>query len=131
MEQSNKPNEESIKEVLGNAYEYFTKLITLTKVYNQDWTFTKNSGWMLKIFDKKKSLLYIIPLKEGFKVSLAIRETERELLLKDKSLEMHHAQLAASRKYMEGYALQFEIFEANEYQQFQGLISKLLIIRSS
>jgi hypothetical protein len=70
-------------------------------------------------------------MKEGFKVSLAIRETERELLLKDISLELQHSQLLSSRKYMEGFALKYDVFNNNEYQQLEGLIRKLLIIRGN
>jgi hypothetical protein len=130
MENKNMPTEESLKESLGNAYLFYCKLIHLTNAYEKEWIYAKSSGWMLKISDNKKSLLYLIPLREEFKINLAIRENEREVFLKDKDLASIHPQIGKSRKYMEGYALNFEIKSTNEYKEIEGLIEKLINIRS-
>jgi hypothetical protein len=53
MEQTNKPTEATIIEVLGNNYGHYSQLLALAKEYKQEWTYTKNSGWTLKIFDRK------------------------------------------------------------------------------
>ncbi len=76
LDNSGKPTEQAIRAALGNAHTYYKKVIGLANSYSQEWTFTKSSGWMLKVYERKKALLYLIPLNDGFKISLAIRENE-------------------------------------------------------
>jgi len=85
---------------------------------------------MLKIYDSKKALCYLIPLNEGFKVSLAIRESERDAFLHDAELNLLHEQFAAAKKYPEGLALQIDIDGEAGYTPLELLISELVARRS-
>jgi hypothetical protein len=85
---------------------------------------------MLKIYDRKKALLYLIPLNDGFKISLAIRENERETFLRDNELGIMHDKISSSKKYTEGFALQFDIANKNEFQPVELFIRKLIVIRA-
>ena len=128
-DQSIKPTGQAIQAALGNTYSCYEKIIDLASAYSQEWTFAKSSGWMLKIYDRKKALLYLIPLNEGFKISLAIREHEREALLRDDTLAIIHDKIAASKKYSEGFALQWDVVNENEFQPVELFIRKLIAIR--
>jgi len=128
-DQSIKPTGQAIQAALGNTYSYYEKIIGLASAYSQEWTFTKSSGWMLKIYDRKKALLYLIPLNGGFKISLAIHENEREALLRDDELGIMHDQISASKKYSEGFALQWNVANENEFQPVELFIKKLIAIR--
>ena len=129
QDQSNKPTERAMQAALGNTYACYQKVISLASSYAQEWTFAKNSGWMLKIHDRKKALLYLIPLNDGFKISLTIRESERDAFLRDDGLASLHSQISASKKVLEGFALQFEITAKNEFEAPELLIKKLIAIR--
>lgn len=130
LDKANKPTEQSIQSTLGSMFNYFQKIIGLTNSYSQEWTFTKSSGWMLKIYDRKKALLYLIPLKEGFKISLTIREGERNAFLRDDELEGMHDKISSSKKYSEGFALQFDVANKNDFQPSELFITKLIAIRA-
>ena len=130
IDQSIKPTEPAVQTALGSTATYYEKIIGLTSSYAQKWTFTKSSGWMLKIYDRNKALLYLIPLKDGFEISLAIRENEREAFLRDDELKILHNKISSSKKYMEGFALQFDITDQNEFQPLELFIAKLIAIRA-
>ena len=130
INKSIKPTEQAIQAALGSTYTYYEKIIGLVNSYSQGWIFTKSSGWILKIYDRNKAMLYLIPLNDGFKISLAIRENERETFLRDDELEIMHAKISSSKKYTEGFALQFDIANKHEFQPLELFIRKLIVIRS-
>ena len=78
-----KPAEESLQNAFGESYRYFKELMDISDSYIKDWNFSKTSGWMLKVHDNKNALFYIIPLKNEFKKSMAIRKSELNTFLKN------------------------------------------------
>ena len=130
LDKSHKPTEQNIQTSLGSMFTYFKKIVGLANSYSQEWTFTKSSGWILKIYDRKKALLYLIPLKDGFKISLAIREDERKAFLSNDELEVMHDKIFSSKKYSEGYALQFDIANKKDFQPVELFIRNLIVIRA-
>jgi len=127
---SSQPTEQAIQATLGRMYACYEKMMGLTSSYLREWTFTKSSGWMLKVSAHKKALFYLIPLNNGFKISLAIRDKERESFLGNDELGIMHEQLSSSKKYVEGFALQFEIADKKSGQQLELFIRKLIAIRA-
>ena len=85
---------------------------------------------MLKLYDRKKALFYLIPLNVSFKISLTLRENERQAFLLDNELKMLHDKISLSKKYVEGFALQFEITNKNEFRSLELLIRKLIELRT-
>jgi hypothetical protein len=130
LDKSIQPTEPAMQDALGNTYPYYKKVTGLSSSYAQEWTFTKSGGWMLKIYDRKKALLYLIPLTDGFKISLAIRENEREAFLNDDELAIMHDKISASKKYSEGFTLQFDIADESEFQTMELFLRKLIAIRT-
>jgi hypothetical protein len=129
LDKSNKPTEQNMQSALGNMFVCFKEVIDLASSYSQEWMFTKSSGWMLKIYDPKKALFYLIPLNDGFKISLAIREDEQKAFLCDDELGVMQEKISSSKKYSEGYALQFDIANKNDFQLVELFIRKLIAIR--
>jgi len=82
MDSANEPARETIKTALGELFTCYEEITGLAGTFSQEWNFSKSSGWMLKVFDARKALFYLIPLNGGFKVSMAIRENEREAFCK-------------------------------------------------
>jgi hypothetical protein len=130
LDRSSKPTEPTIQSSMGNAYIYYRKVLDIVTSYSQGWNFTKSSGWMLKVYDQKKALFYLIPLKDGLKISLTIRENERVAFLQDDELKIMHNAIASSRKYMEGFALQFNIEDEKGYDIIEFFLRKLIGIRT-
>jgi hypothetical protein len=119
------PTENSLEAVIGAAYPCYRKLMGLTESFRHTWHFSKSSGWMLKVFEGQKALFYLIILQGGFKISMAVREYERDALLQDAELTNLHEQLSAAKKYAEGYALQFEIQNEGDFEKVEAFITKL------
>lgn len=130
LAQSNKPNDESLQAALGPAYADYRAILGHATAFAQDWTFTRTDGWVLKIHDRKKALLYLIPLNQGFRMSMAIREKEREALLQDPGLASVHEAISSARKYPEGFALAFEVDGQSAIGPAELLITKLIAERA-
>ena len=124
-----KPDEESLQNAFGESYRYFKELMDISDSYIKDWNFSKTSGWMLKVHDNKKALFYIIPLKNEFKISMAIRKSELNTFLKDIDLEKIHKKLLDTKEYREGFVYPIKTND-EDYKNFELLIMKLISIRN-
>lgn len=123
---SEKPTQNELLKILGSSAVYYLEINEITRDFKQQWSFSKRSGWMQKVFDNKKALFYFIPLKDGFKISLTIRENEKTKFLNDKELDKFTEQLKDSKKYSEGYALLFEISDEGTSNNFKVFLNKLI-----
>ncbi len=130
MDKLGNPTERALQDALGDAYEQYKKIIEITSGYKKKWIFTKSGGWMLKAFDAKKALFYIIPLKNELKISMAIRENERDLFLKEECIHIYHDRLLSAKKFTEGYAVQFMIADEFDFTGVESLLRILMSLRS-
>ena len=80
---------------------------------------------MLKIHDGRKALVYLIPLNDAFRMSMAIREAERDELLADVDLAALHDKLASAKTYSEGFALQFDVDSEMDFGPVESFIGRL------
>ena len=124
-----KPIESVLESTLGKSFSRFGATLALAAAFSQEWNFSKGSGWMLKVHDGKKALLYVIPLAGCFRISMAIRESERDALLADPDLLAMHDRLASAKEYSEGFALQFDIDDGTDSAPVESLVSKLIAAR--
>ena len=130
VNQTEKPTDVNIENSLGKSYKFYLELEKLTNSFKREWNYSKNSGWMQKVFDQKKALFYLVPLVDSFKISLTVRENERISFLKDKLLKGIHPQLVDTKKYSEGFAVHFLITDRTSYLQCSSLIKKIIDQRS-
>jgi len=98
-----------LKKIRIRCYKYFMKLMDISDSFSKDWNFSKSSGWMLKVHNKRKALFYIIPMRNDFKVSMAIRKNELSKFLKDVELKNIHNNLLSAKKYSEGFAVDSKV----------------------
>ena len=129
MDAAQQPTDASVSEALGEAREFFDRILALTGDFAATWGFTKGSGWALKVADKKKALLYVVPLADMFRLSMTLRELERDELLGRKALESLHPAMREARKFSEGYALYFAIDGPDECGQVELLVSAVIALR--
>ena len=124
-----RPTSPALESTLGRAFDRYESLLGLAATFAQEWNFSKASGWMLKVHDGKKALFYLIPLEGGFKVSMAIRESEREALMTDHDLASLNDTLASAKKYSEGFGVQFEVDAEMDFAVVESFIGKLIAAR--
>jgi len=130
LDQSDKPTEQTLQAALGGTYDCCQQVLVLASAFSQEWTHTKSCGWMLKVYDRKKALFYLIPLQDGFRISLAIREAERDAFLRDDELRVLKDQISSSKKYPEGFALQFHIGNEVDFEPLEVFIRRLIALRA-
>ena len=128
FDESTKPSEKSLRAALGDFYNNFKDLMDISDSFSKDWNFSKRSGWMLKVHDKKKALFYVIPMKNEFTVSIAIRDNERIKYINDLELKKINDKLLTAKKYKEGFLLRFKTND-DDYETFKLLIRKLIHYR--
>ena len=128
-DKSVRPDITILKSTLNKTFRYYDELINSTNEFKHEWNYSKISGWMLKISDRKKALLYVIPLTGSFKISLTLRENEKEILLNEQEFADLHDQIKNAKKFIEGFALQFMITDKESYAKGIKLIKKLIGLR--
>jgi uncharacterized protein DUF3788 len=129
MDAGAEPTEANLETAMAVAYPRYRDLLELAGGYSRSWGYGKAGGWMLKVFARGKALFYVIPLRGGFKVSLTVREAEREAMLADAELSAMRAALAGAKKYPEGFALAFEVAETAECPELEPFMRKLVALR--
>jgi hypothetical protein len=123
------PTAPRLESVLGGAFGRYESLLVLATGFANEWNYSNTGGWMLKVHDGKKALFYLIPLEGGFKISMAIRESEREALMADHDLEPMEDALVAARKFSEGFGVQFDVDGATDFAVVESFMCKLIAVR--
>jgi hypothetical protein len=94
------PDEPKLKKALGELYSAYKEVLELTDDYDLEWKFYgKRHGWQLKIAQKGKALLYLIPQEKSFRIGFAVRENEKERLLNSSLPPKTKEDLATAKKY--------------------------------
>jgi hypothetical protein len=126
------PNESTLKKDLGEVYSANKEVLELTEAYDHEWKYHgKKYGWQLKVAKKGKALLYLIPQEKSFRVGCAVRENEKERLLNSSLPPKMKEELAAAKKYPEGYPLWLEIKSKTDMRTVRVVIEVLKESRSS
>ena len=124
-----KPENDSVKKVLAGVFPCYSLLMEKTAAFAKEWNYSKSGGWMQKIFDNKKALFYLIPLRGEFLISMTVRENERESLLKDKEIDFYKEEIKRAKKYSEGYAMRFSVTDSAAFPKTLSFISKIIALR--
>jgi hypothetical protein len=125
------PTEEGLEAALGDAIGRFDVIRGLAADFNQEWGFFRGSGWMMRVHDGRKSLLYLVPLRGSFRVSMAIREGERDRLAADPALAMLRSVVEEARKVPEGFAVAFDVDGNGDFGPLRSFIEKLVATRKA
>lgn len=123
------PTLEDVEATIAELGPRFRGLLRKTNSLSTVWTFSKGSGWLLKIQDRRKALCYVIPHHGGFVVRGTVREHEREALSTADGLESLRAELASARTYSEGYLVQLDVQDEDGADLLDRFIDTLMSLR--
>lgn len=125
------PAESELRKILGELYSPYRELRELTSPYAHEWkNYGKAHGWQLKIANKGKALLYLSVLEGSIRVGFAVREKEREALLRSGIPEDVKADLSAARRYPEGFPLRFSVRKKADMTPVRMVIGQLVSMRA-
>jgi len=88
------------------------------------WKFyNKKTGWILKLFNKKRNVLFVVPCQGYFKVAFTFGEKAINLIEESNKIpEVIKIGLATTKKYVEGKTIQIEVKKSQDYQTILELI---------
>jgi len=121
------PNDEILIETIGQTYKYYESLKKhlLQKYDNikEEWKYYgKKYGWQLKIFQKKRNLLFIIPSQSYFTVVLIFGDRAVEKIQDSEIEDELKEKIKAAKKYMEGRGISIEIKDDVYLEDLKKLI---------
>ena len=121
------PNDKMLTVELGKAYEYLDKIISFIKDsygdLEMEWKFYgQKSGWILKMFNKKRNVLFIIPCKDYFRTAFTLGDKAVDILIASGLPDYIKHEFIKAKKYAEGRTVQLEIKTELQYEYILDLI---------
>jgi hypothetical protein len=125
------PTDAALKRMLGDSFPEYQDLLKQTASLPHEWMFYgPKYGWKIKIFTKAKVLLYLTPKENSFTLGFAVRDDEREALLKSKLPKTTIEELKTAKRYPEGYPVRFEVKTNNDMAPVHLVVEKLMSMRA-
>jgi hypothetical protein len=104
------PDAPALRKALGTLHPAYKEILTLAEGFEIEWKYyDRRIGWQLKTSRKGKALFYLTPLQQSFRIGMAIRETEREELMRSSLPASVKKELKSAKRYPEGYPLRLLI----------------------
>ncbi len=80
------------------------------------------SGWILKLFSKKRNVLFVIPLQGFFKVAFTFGDKAANNILEGNFPDSKKEELVAAKKFAEGRTIQLEVKTAGQCEYILEII---------
>jgi hypothetical protein len=91
--------------------------------FKPEWKFYNNkSGWILKMFAKKRNVLFIVPCDKYFRVAFTFGEKAFEMILNSELPDSIKKDLFKAKKYAEGRTIQIEVKTENDLGNILNMI---------
>jgi hypothetical protein len=121
------PNDEILIETIGQSYKYYESLKKhlLQKYDNvsEEWKYYgKKYGWQLKIFQKKRNLLFLIPYRSYFSVVLIFGDRAVDKILESEIKDEFKEKIKSAKKYLEGRGISIEVKDGDYLEDLKKLI---------
>jgi hypothetical protein len=124
------PDDLKLKKALGAVYPIYKEIFELIETYEREWKFYgPRIGWQFKVTHKKKALFWLAPQEGSFRLGFAVRDKEREVLLKSKLPAKAKEELATAKRYPEGYPLRLLVNKQSDMKAARLVIETLKALR--
>ncbi len=122
-----KPDARTMAKALGEAAEHWEKLRAGLEndfgVLIEDWKYYgQKSGWILKLFKKKRNLFFVTPQRGLFRIAFVFADRAVAEVESSDLPESIKENLKSARKYAEGRGLQIEVKEAKDVEIVKKLV---------
>jgi hypothetical protein len=124
------PDPASISAALALAYPWYEGVLGAAEGFEREWRhYGKKYGWKLKIHDGAKALLELTIGTGGFRIGLAARERELEILRGDPLAAPVFAAFLDDKPEKEGWGIRIEVVSEARYNQALVLVRALAALR--
>ncbi len=114
IDKSDVPNEQKLAKTIGKTIKVYQAIIEyLTSEFDDikpEWKYYgKNTGWILKVFHKKRNLLFLFPCKGYFKISFVFGAKALNEIAKSDISDFIKTELNQAKQYAEGKGIQLTV----------------------
>ena len=118
------PSDSELKAVLGEAYSAFQALVSRAGPGAAEWRrYTKNSPWVLKVTQGKRSLFYARPDSGHLKVTVLLGGRAVEAALAGQVSKRLHESIRKAKVYPEGRPVSVAIKRPSDLGKVEELIA--------
>ncbi len=127
LEKNKKPSETDLKENLGGNYEIWKLIIDMVSAKYPariaEWNFPgKRYGWNFRIKDKRRTIIYLLPLSGYFKVAFVYGDKALSDIYGSDISDTIKDELMESPKYGEGTGIRLSVKNRNIIPDIEKLI---------
>jgi hypothetical protein len=128
IEKSIMPNDDLIITVMKNSYplygEIFDYFKTKSSNIHTEWKYYgKKNGWLLKHFDDKRNIFFLVIYEGYFKISFTFGDkVVREILDSDSVSNSVKVSFENAKKYVEGTTILYEVKSKSDVDNVKQLI---------
>ncbi len=119
------PDDNDLKESLGDTYQLWQliKEYVISKYPGgfEEWNCSKY-GWNLKIKDKKRAIVYLLPRDRFFKVAFVFGQKATDMIMQSKIANSIKSELESSKVYAEGRGIRIDVTDKMILSDIQELI---------
>jgi len=107
------PSDGDLSSALGNQRALWDELLEKLRalgIDGREWSsYSRKSGWALKVIRKQRVIVYLNPMHGGFRASFALGDRAVEQALSGKFPEKVLTIIREARRYAEGTAVRLEV----------------------
>jgi hypothetical protein len=124
---NNEPDDFNLTSAIGSTKIYFDAIAKFIQIeYGEiisQWKFyNQKSGWILKMINQNRNVLFIIPCNRYFKVSFTLGEKAVEKVFEGNFPEVVKQGLLIAKKYAEGRTILIDVQSNEDCLMIQELI---------
>lgn len=121
------PDDKILAHDLAGAKEYLDKIgLFIESEYGDfkaEWKFyTKKSGWVLKMYSKKRNVLFVVPCYGYFRIAFTFGDKASNSILSSDFPDSIKKDLSGANKYAEGRTIQVEVRTDNDLNNLLKMI---------
>lgn len=91
--------------------------------FKPEWKFyNKKSGWLLKMFTKKRNVLFVVPCDKYFRVVFTFGDKASDLIIKSDLPDSIKKELNEAKKYTEGRSIQIKVKSEHDLDNILKMI---------
>lgn len=126
-EKSEQPEENDLKNLLGTNYKLWVDLIRFVETNfdtpTTEWKFYgKKSGWVQKLFLKKRNLLFFVPYENFFRIGMVFGEKAVAEITKSGLPKEIIEEIQNTKKYAEGRGIRIDVKNKSSLESVKKLI---------
>ena len=127
IEREHKPDSELLSKVLGESHPLWQEIKehldqTFGEIVEEWKYYGLKSGWVLKMFKKKRNLFFFIPVQSFFVISFVFGDKAVNQILETGFPGEIKTTIQNARKYVEGRGLPIEVRSEDEVEQVKTLV---------